>query len=332
MSGITIKPYYLLGLVIPLSVIVGNYLGDFYVGTATFIGLVVFPLLDLLLGEGEDSNPEDVSPLFFDAVLYMHVILQFVAIASFINYVLSNPEFNFLILSTLSTGLSSGISGIVVAHELIHRKGFPKYCGYLLLWTTSYMHFESEHVRGHHKYVGTDLDPASAKAEHGLQYFVLTTVPKQFVSSWKIEMERSNSFLFHQAGLFLLIELATLGGLYYLFDLNLVWAFLGQCAVSVYLLEYVNYIRHWGLRREVKDKVTPQTSWQSNARLSRYVLVELTRHSDHHLFANRPYQSLRSYDDAPNLPSGYFACFFLAQIPMVWRIVMSKRLPSKTNS
>ena len=165
-----------------------------------------------------------------------------------------------------------------------------------------------------------------------LQYFVLTTVPKQFVSSWKIEMERSNSFLFHQAGLFLLIELATLGGLYYLFDLNLVWAFLGQCAVSVYLLEYVNYIRHWGLRREVKDKVTSQISWQSNARLSRYVLVELTRHSDHHLFANRPYQSLRSYDDAPNLPSGYFACFFLAQIPMIWRIVMSKRLPSTTNS
>ena len=106
MSGITIKPYYLLGLAIPLSVIIGNFLGDFYVGTATFIGLVVFPLLDLLLGEGEDSNPEDASPFFFDAVLYMHVILQFVAIASFINYVLSNPEFNFLILSTLSTELS----------------------------------------------------------------------------------------------------------------------------------------------------------------------------------------------------------------------------------
>ena len=180
--------------------------------------------------------------------------------------------------------------------------------------------------------MGTDLDPASAKAEHGLQYFVLTTVPKQFVDSWKIEMERSNSMFFHQASLFLLIELFTLAGLYYLFGIGLVWAFLGQCAVAVYLLEYVNYVRHWGLRREVKDKVTSQISWQSNARLSRYVLVELTRHADHHLFANRPYQLLRSYDDAPNLPSGYFACFYLAQIPMVWKSVMSKRLPVQTNS
>jgi len=332
MSSITPRPYYFIGLAIPLSVIIGNYLGDFYVGTATFLGLVVFPLLDLIWGEGEDSNSEDSSPVFFDAILYMHVTLQFVAIASFINFVISEPGFNYLVLSTLSTGLSTGISGIVVAHELIHRKGFPKYCGYLLLWTTSYLHFECEHVRGHHKFVGTDLDPASAKAEHGLQYFVLTTVPKQFVDSWKIEMERSNSMFFHQASLFLLIELLTLAGLYYLFGIGLVWAFLGQCAVAVYLLEYVNYVRHWGLRREVKDKVTSQISWQSNARLSRYVLVELTRHADHHLFANRPYQLLRSYDDAPNLPSGYFACFYLAQIPIIWKSVMSKRLPVQTNS
>ena len=75
MSGITPRPYYFLGLAIPLSVIIGNYLGDFYVGTATFLGLVVFPLLDLLLGEGEDSNPEDASPVFFDAILYMHCLL-----------------------------------------------------------------------------------------------------------------------------------------------------------------------------------------------------------------------------------------------------------------
>jgi len=329
MSNITPKPYYLLGLAIPLSVIFGNYYGGFYVGTATFLGLVVFPLLDLIWGEGDDSNPEDASPVFFDAILYMHVMLQFVAISSFINYVLSNPEYYFLILSIASTGLSTGISGIVVAHELIHRKGFPKYCGYLLLWTTSYLHFECEHVRGHHKYVGTNLDPASAKVEHGLQYFVLTTVPKQFIHSWNIERERSNSFLFHKAALFLLMEIITLVGLYFVFEsLILVEAFLVQCAVAIYLLEYVNYIRHWGLRREVNDKVTAQISWQSNARLSRYVLVELTRHCDHHLFANKPYQSLKSYDGAPTLPSGYFACFYIAQIPMIWKRVMSKRLPS----
>ena len=129
--------------------------------------------------------------------------------------------------------------------------------------------------------------------------------------------------------MFLLIELCTLGGLYYVFDsLILLEAFIVQCVVAIYLLEYVNYIRHWGLRRGVGDKVTPQISWQSNARLSRYVLVELTRHSDHHLFANRPYQSLRSHDDAPTLPSGYFACFYLAQIPPIWKRVMSKRLPT----
>jgi len=327
MSGITPKPYYFLGFIIPLSVIIGNYMGGFYVASGTFLGLVVFPLLDILLGDGRDSNPEDASPFFFDGILYMHVLFQFGAIFSFIVFILSEPDLSLMILSILSTGLSTGISGIVVAHELVHRKGFPKYCGYLLLWTTIYMHFETEHVRGHHRYVGTDLDPASAKEEHGLLYFVLTTVPKQFISSWRYGMQRSNSFFFHSLGFFLLIELATLSSIYYLFGLTLLLAFIGQSAVAVYLLEYVNYIRHWGLRREVDDKITSQISWQSNARLSRFVLVELTRHPDHHLFEYRPYQSLKQYEDAPTLPSGYFACFYLAQVPFIWRRVMKNRIP-----
>ena len=84
MSGITPKPYYFLGFVIPLSVIMGNYVGGFYVASGAFLGLVVFPLLDILLGDGRDSNPEDASPFFFDGVLYMHVLFQFIAIASLI--------------------------------------------------------------------------------------------------------------------------------------------------------------------------------------------------------------------------------------------------------
>ena len=329
MSKITFKPLYFLSLVIPFSAIFGNYMGDFYVGTSLFFGLVIFPLLDLLWGKGLDENSEGASPIFFDFILYCHVFLQFIALGTFFYFVISDPGIYLLILATLSTGLSTGISGIVVAHELIHRKGIPKYCGYLLLWTATYMHFESEHVQGHHKYVGTDLDPASARANEGLQYFFLRTVPQQFISSWKIASKRSNSLFFNQASLFLLIEISTLIGLYLFLGDRLLYAFLGQCTVAIYLLEYVNYIRHWGLRREAKDRITPQTSWQSNARLSRYVLVELTRHADHHLFANRPYQSLRSYDDAPNLPTGYFGCFYLALFPPIWKRVMSNYLPAK---
>ena len=327
MSKITFKPLYFLSLVIPFSVILGNYVGGFYVGSSVFFGLVVFPLLDLLWGKGLDDNPEDASPFFFDFILYSHVLLQFIALGTFFYFVMSEPELSLLILATLSTGLSTGISGIVVAHELIDRKGVPIYCGYLLLWSATYMHFESEHVQGHHKYVGTDLDPASARASEGLQYFFLRTVPQQFISSWEIASKRSNSVIFHSAALFLLIEISTLLVLYFLFGPLIFFAFLGQCLVAIYLLEYVNYIRHWGLRRDAKDRITPQISWQSNARLSRYVLVELTRHADHHLFANRPYQSLRSYEDAPNLPTGYFGCFYLAILPPLWKRVMTPRLP-----
>ena len=125
MSSITPRPFYFLSWIIPISVIIGNYVGDIYVGTATFIGLVVFPVLDLILGDGKDRTPESTSPHFFDFILYGHVFLQFIAIASFFYFIQSNPAMNLMILATLSTGFGTGISGIVVAHELIHRKGLP---------------------------------------------------------------------------------------------------------------------------------------------------------------------------------------------------------------
>ena len=40
-------------------------------------------------------------------------------------------------------------------------------------------------------------------------------------------------------------------------------AFLGQAIVGIFLLEYVNYIQHYGLRRTGKRK-TKMHSWQSS--------------------------------------------------------------------
>ncbi|MCZ6761776.1 MAG: alkane 1-monooxygenase, partial [Gammaproteobacteria bacterium] len=47
--------------------------------------------------------------------------------------------------------------------------------------------------------------------------------------------------------------------------------------------------------------------------------------SDHHYHASRRYQSLRHFDDAPQLPSGYFGMFLLAYVPFLWRRVIDPR-------
>src|SRR5688572_23490106 len=49
------------------------------------------------------------------------------------------------------TGVNAGYSGIVVAHELVHRRNPVEFLmGRILLIGVLYEHFATEHVRGHH--------------------------------------------------------------------------------------------------------------------------------------------------------------------------------------
>jgi alkane 1-monooxygenase len=55
-------------------------------------------------------------------------------------------------------------------------------------------------------------------------------------------------------------------------------------------------------------------------------LFHLQRHSDHHAYPLRRYQSLRHFEDLPQLPSGYFGMFPLSYVPALWFRVMDPRL------
>jgi alkane 1-monooxygenase len=103
------------------------------------------------------------------------------------------------------------------------------------------------------------------------------------------------------------------------------------------LLETVNYIEHYGLKREINERgryerVMPVHSWNSNHILGRILLFELSRHSDHHYKASKPYQTLESIDDAPQLPTGYPGMMLLATVPPLFFAVMNRRVDNLTMS
>ena len=64
--------------------------------------------------------------------------------------------------------------------------------------------------------------------------------------------------------------------------------------------------------------------------LSNILLYQLQRHSDHHAHPTRRYQSLRHFDEAPQLPSGYFGMFLVAFFPPLWFRVMDPRVIAHT--
>ena len=64
----------------------------------------------------------------------------------------------------------------------------------------------------------------------------------------------------------------------------------------------------------------------SNHVIGRAVLFELSRHSDHHFKADRPYQLLETSDDSPVMPTGYPGMMLLTFVPPLFFWVMNKRV------
>jgi alkane 1-monooxygenase len=74
------------------------------------------------------------------------------------------------------------------------------------------------------------------------------------------------------------------------------------------------------------ERCRPTHSWNSDHVVSNVFLYGLERHSDHHANPTRRFQTLRTFDEAPQLPSGYGTMIALALIPPLWRRVMDPRV------
>lgn len=352
---------YLPSYTIPLSAALGLWLGGAWTFLTPAYVFVLIPLLERLAGvDPSNHDPETERRVkasrLYSALLWSYVPIQIAltafflwrvwsadpagALAGWLGASGSGPAWEpltgwALAGAILSVGVSNGGTGITVAHELIHRASrFEQVLGRILLLTTFYMHFAIEHVYGHHKHVATEHDPATARRGESFYRFWLRTVPAQYASAWAIERRRlakkkQGLFSWHNEMAWFHVWQA---GLLALIAFGLGWgaalAFLGTCLVAFSLLEAVNYLEHYGLERHEADngryeKVDHHHSWNSDHVVSRMFLFELSRHSDHHATASRKYQVLRSFEESPQLPTGYPGMILLALVPPVWFRVMN---------
>ena len=275
----------------------------------------------------------------YDFILYAAVIMQYYSLWIFLNS-LQAPALSTatIVGRVISMGLLCGSFGINVAHELGHRvnkmeQTFSK----MLLLTSLYMHFFIEHNKGHHKHVATASDPSTAKYNQSVYVFWPQTLIGTYLSAWKIakeELEKKGKSWFsinNEMLLFQLIQVAFVLGIYLFFGLIVTLCFLIAALLGVLLLESVNYIEHYGLTRNETEnhqfeRVQPHHSWNSNHIIGRLMLFELSRHSDHHYLASRKYQILRSYDNAPQMPTGYPGMILLSLVPPLWFKVMNNQM------
>jgi len=214
-------------------------------------------------------------------------------------------------------GVTAGYTGIVLAHEWIHRRSrVQHFLGRLLLMFVWYEHFATEHIRGHHPRFGTAADPATARFGEKLLEFFRRTQVQQFRSAWRLENKRigreSGLSLRHRGLQGLLAQVAITIGYLVLLGPIAAFFFIVQCRIAQFLLEVVNYIEHWGITRINPRRGSLMDSWDTDNWFTLHTLIGLSRHADHHTKASRPFQKLRHFDESPKMPCGYYGTIVMA--------------------
>ena len=236
----------------------------------------------------------------------------------------------------LSFGLTTGIFGMLTAHEMVHSTDRrEQFWGALMLTGMTYRHFRVAHIFGHHRWAATERDAATARLYESFYAFLIRTVPAQLAGAWSFEHQRcarrAAPWLRNRVNQDLMVALAFFALAGWLTGPRGV-AFLAlESAVAIAVLEMFNYVAHYGLIRERDaggslEPFAPHHSWNSSNVLANPIIFNMGRHSDHHTRPSVPYQTLRYIQEAPELPAGYAGSILLALVPPLWHRIMDPKV------
>jgi len=342
------RALWLLSVVYPLSPVIAVALHhlsgkEWWLAAPIVFSYGLVPLFDWLLGEDRSNPPEQTVPelendRFYRYLTWLTVPLHVVSLVVAAWWAASaGLSLSGWLTLAVVAGLASGLA-VNTAHEMGHKPtSIEQWLSRIALAVPAYGHFTVEHNFGHHKHVATPEDCASARMNESIYRFALREMPGGLRRAWQIERRRlarrghapfSRGNTIIQSWLITLLLQGTLvlvlGGWTLAFVLV-------HNIVAWFQLTSANYVEHYGLLRRRNEggdyeRCRPHHSWNSNHVFSNLLLFHLERHSDHHAHPNRRYQSLRHYDDLPELPTGYFGMFVLAYLPPLWFRVMNPRL------
>ncbi|WCT04735.1 alkane 1-monooxygenase [Rhodococcus qingshengii] len=355
---------WLLGLVPPTAVFIAvglvalfnslgwNAVSPVWWWIGPLLVYILLPILDIFFGPDGENPPDEVmerleNDKYYRYCTYIYIPFQLVSLV-LACYLWSATDLSWLGIDgglgliskiglAISIGCVAGI-GINTAHELGHKKdSLERWLSKITLAQSFYGHFYIEHNRGHHVRVATPEDPASSRFGESFWTFLPRSVWGSLRSSWSLEKARLDRLgkkpwtirndVLHSW----LMSVVLFGVLVAVFGLSVLPFLMLQAVFGFCLLETVNYLEHYGLKRRRLDsgryeRAAPEHSWNSDHICTNIFLYHLQRHSDHHANPTRRYQTLRSMDGAPNLPSGYASMIILAYVPPLWRKVMDPKV------
>lgn len=258
---------------------------------------------------------------YYDWILYGLVGLQLLNMGLMLDYVNrldwhSGEDYlmgiaNIIVIRFL-LGTSSGISGVVVAHELMHRPQASMQClARLMLLSLCYDHFALVHKQGHHRGVKQYEDFTTARLDESFQAYWQRVYWRQLQYAWQVaqtqlldEGRRLNHWAFwrNQVVRGFLLEVLIVLLIFWQFGWLASALFLYQAFIAVRIIEAINYVQHWGL---TDPRYSYSFGWVNDGLVTYYLLLGLSHHIGHHQDESQAYYAIPYSAQGPKMPHGY---------------------------
>lgn len=316
---------YFFPYVLMLLGALGIYIGGWSVWIGFALFFIIFPVIEYFTRDIKFKSAEYKTKYADLSLLLTPFFLTPILLLTLYKVQFSEAVVEQLGL-ILSGGVLLGAFGITSAHELVHRREkLMKAVGVYNLTLVNFAYWGQEHVFGHHKYVATPVDPATARKNENIYAFWIRDYFTSLVDSYKIN---SRKFIFYWVNTIWISAV-----IYFVFDLKTLLFWWAISLVAILLLQTVDYLEHYGLERPQNAEgnymaFKPQHSWDSSSWITNITLFNLGFHSHHHMKAIVRFEDLVEQPEARQMPFGYSAMVLLAFVPFVFIPMMNKKLSS----
>ncbi|MDX8347751.1 alkane 1-monooxygenase [Cognatiyoonia sp. IB215446] len=323
-------PLFAVATLLPAALIgIGAMMGGAWIALAVISLTIVVTILDRAVPDAPAESVVSNETLLNITLAIVHLALLPLCVVALSGDWLGTTEKVGLFFAA---GLYFGQVSNANAHELIHRpqRGLHR-LGMWVYISLLFGHHTSAHVLVHHRHVATRSDPNTSRKGESLYRYIPRAWIGSFCAGYKAEAVRlgnigrpawRNPYVVYVGGAAALITLAFLLG-----GPAAGIAYIILAAYTQIQLLMSDYVQHYGLERPARPGGKPvpvghEHSWNSPHFLSSALMLNATRHSDHHAHPSRAYPALSLPDDAPMLPKPLPLMASIALIPPLWRRMM----------
>lgn len=302
------------------------YLGGGHAFFPLIFNLFVHPLFDSVI-KNRIQKEKYLIPSFLDnTLLFFFPILFSLFIFHMISLYSIQENIFYKINMVFAVGIISGSLGLIVAHEFIHSKEWYKRgIGIYILNLMSFSWFRVEHVYIHHKYLGSDKDPSSAKLDQSIYHFIPSSILRGIKATYLLEYKRvAKRYYKNRMLLSIIYTVVSCGIIKVIFGSSAVLFFISYSAVAIIFVSCVSYIQHYGLRRKilksgVLEPISDHHSWDAPFFLTGIFTFNLNFHSHHHKNPTLAHYHLALRSRAPKFPLGHSTALLYLFVPLLWQ-------------